>query len=137
VLKVLHAGTSDLPPYFTESQLERFAEQEKQTEAEEVLAIRAFAGEHVGEERAFEARFMDDSPSAAILEEIGKADTILVALGTHGRGGFEKLRFGSVAEAVLREARGAVLLAGPSVEIRDEARVSRILCVRRGACLCF
>ncbi|QQS40046.1 MAG: efflux RND transporter permease subunit [Acidobacteriota bacterium] len=128
VLKVLHAGRSDLPPYFTQSQLDRISEQERQAETEEILAIGGFVGENLRDDREFSALYVDDSPSEAILEEITKADTILVALGTHGRGGLEKLRFGSVAETVLRESPAPVLLAGPSVEPPESVEIKKILC---------
>jgi len=127
-LKVLHAAQPDLPPYFTESQLEELAEAEDRAQAAEIVSIKAFVAENLGRGRDFDPLFVDDTPSAAILEEIGKADTILVALGTHGRGGLEKFRFGSVAEIVLREARGAVLAAGPSVGVPESGEIRRILC---------
>jgi nucleotide-binding universal stress UspA family protein len=128
VLRVLTATQSDLPPYFTQSQLEQISEEERQAETAGIEGIRAFASDKLGEGREIEARFAEDTPTAAILEEIEKADTILVAMGTHGRGGLDKLRFGSVAETVLREARGAVLLAGPSVDVAASVNIDRILC---------
>jgi nucleotide-binding universal stress UspA family protein len=127
-LKVIHAVESELPPYFTQSQLERISEEEEQTASAGIEAIKAFVSENLGKDSGFDSLFVDDSPSAAILEESGKADTILIALGTHGRGGLEKLRFGSVAETVLRETHGAVLSAGPSVDASKSAGIDRILC---------
>lgn len=44
----------------------------------------------------------------------------LIVLGTHGRSGFSRLFFGSVAEKVVRSAHMPVLTVGPPDEIRDE-----------------
>jgi len=48
--------------------------------------------------------------AAAIVDEAEAAGADLIALGTHGRRGFEKLLLGSVAEGVARRARVPVLL---------------------------
>jgi len=127
-LKVLHAVQQEMPPYFTGSQIERLSEEERQTETAVLAEIETFVTETLGPDRKHIPHVIDDSPSEAILGEIGKSDTVLVALGTHGRGGLERFRFGSVAESVLREAPGALLFAGPAVPLPDEVRVGRILC---------
>jgi nucleotide-binding universal stress UspA family protein len=49
-------------------------------------------------------------------------------MGTHGRSGVDKIRFGSVAEAVLRQSTGAVLTVGPGVEPVDTVDIKRIVC---------
>ena len=45
-----------------------------------------------------------------IVETAQRLDADLIALTTHGRGGLEKLVFGSVAESVVRKSTCAVLL---------------------------
>jgi|CXWL01.1.fsa_nt_gi multidrug efflux pump subunit AcrB/nucleotide-binding universal stress UspA family protein len=127
-LKVLNAHEADLPPYFTESQMEEIAAEEQQIDDERILQIKGFVKENLGGESEFESVVIDDSPSAAILEEAERTDTILIALGTRGRGGLEKLRFGSVAETVLRENSGAVLTVGTKVEAPEKVKIERILC---------
>jgi nucleotide-binding universal stress UspA family protein len=56
------------------------------------------------------------SPQAAgaILDEARAAGIQLIALATHGRGGFKRLLLGSVADKVLREASVPVLVQNPS-----------------------
>jgi nucleotide-binding universal stress UspA family protein len=49
-------------------------------------------------------------PVAAILNGAREVDADLIAMTTHGRSGFGRLLFGSVAEAVLRHSRVPVLL---------------------------
>lgn len=127
-LKVLNAHEPDLPPYFTESQLEEIAAEEQQIDDERILQIKGFAKEHLGSAVQFDAIVVDDSPTSAILEEAETADTVLIALGTHGRGGLEKLRFGSVAETILRESETAILTVGEKVEKTSEIEIKKIMC---------
>lgn len=48
-----------------------------------------------------------------ILGRCAEAAPDLVVLGTHGRSGFERFLIGSVAESVMRHARGSVLVIPP------------------------
>jgi nucleotide-binding universal stress UspA family protein len=48
-------------------------------------------------------------PADSIVESAGKQGCDLIVMGTHGRRGWSQLRFGSVAEAVLRQAPSPVL----------------------------
>jgi nucleotide-binding universal stress UspA family protein len=66
----------------------------------------------------------EDEPADAILrtaDEIG-ADAIVV--GTHARTGISRLRFGSVAEAVVRRSTRPVLVVGPGVPLPAAATVA-------------
>ena len=62
-------------------------------------------------------------PSLTILEAISEKEIDLVVLGTSALHGFERLVFGSTAEAVLREASCPVLTVGPQVS--DQAKVGQ------------
>lgn len=53
------------------------------------------------------------NPAAGIIGEANREDIDLVAMATHGRGGFRRLILGSVAEAVVRNSRVPVLLYRP------------------------
>ena len=70
----------------------------------------------------------EGSAPMAIVEESDKTNTVLIALGTHGRGGFEKLKLGSVAESVLRESDCPVLTVGRNVESVESAEIKSIVC---------
>lgn len=90
------------------------------------------------------ARFVDPLKDAAapmdlVVEEGHVARTIaeaatrlaadLLVIGTHGRGGTERLMLGSVAEKVLRRALSPVLVVPPAVEsTHPTVHFSRILC---------
>jgi nucleotide-binding universal stress UspA family protein len=56
---------------------------------------------------------------AEILHEIDENPVDLVLLGTHGRGGLDRLMLGSVASAVARKAPCSVLLISPDAALGD------------------
>lgn len=53
-------------------------------------------------------------PAREILAQADFVHADLVALATHGRSGFDRLRHGSVAEGVLRHAKVPVMTFGPA-----------------------
>lgn len=66
-----------------------------------------------------------------ILAAAGDWKADLIAMGTHGRGGFERLVLGSVAEKILRKAPCAVLaVPKPAVAAarRGTVRLQHLLC---------
>ena len=56
-----------------------------------------------------ETTVVDGSPSAEIVRYAEDADCDLVVMGTHGRGGIDRLLLGSVAEKVVRASSVPVL----------------------------
>ena len=59
---------------------------------------------------------LDGSPSKRIVEYAESEDCDLVVMGTHGRGGIDRLLLGSVAEGVVRACSVPVL----TVQVGDE-----------------
>ena len=57
----------------------------------------------------------------AIYEHVRDSKSDLVVLGTYGRGGIERLLFGSVAEAVARQASCSVLLVTRAASVARAA----------------
>ncbi len=57
---------------------------------------------------------INDNPADVIIETARRDGVGLIAMATHGRSGFSRLRHGSVAEAVLTSGVGPVLLVRPS-----------------------
>lgn len=56
-----------------------------------------------------ETRLLRGSPATEIVDEAERADCDLIVMGTHGRGGIDRLLLGSVAERVVRTATVPVL----------------------------
>ena len=73
-----------------------------------------------------------EGPAALeIVEQARAGRTDLIVMGTHGRGGFERLVVGSVAEKVLRKAPCPVLTVSRQAEgavPREPAALRRIVC---------
>lgn len=67
-----------------------------------------------------------DGAAAAILDEAKGREVDLIVMATHGRGGFGRLRYGSVAEAVLRRAEARCCWCTPRVSKRPH----RLACLR-------
>lgn len=61
-------------------------------------------------------RVLDGSPSRRIVEYAEAEDCDLVVMGTHGRGGIDRLLLGSVAEGVVRACSVPVL----TVQVGDQ-----------------
>jgi nucleotide-binding universal stress UspA family protein len=65
----------------------------------------------------YEHRLLAGDPAHAILQCAAKESVDLIVMSTHGRTGFSRLLMGSIAEAVVREAKCPVLtLKQPAVE---------------------
>ena len=76
-------------------------------------AVEAIAQEHgVPVERVQ----LDGSPAREIIRYADRSDVDLIVMGTHGRGGIDRLLLGSVAERVVRSATVPVL----TVRVDDE-----------------
>lgn len=65
-------------------------------------------------------------PEDSILEVAHSSDVALIAMGTHGKTGWDRLRLGSVAESILRQAPCPVLTVHASVTSRTSVNSSRL-----------
>lgn len=59
------------------------------------------------------------NPAKEIVTAAAHGGFDLIAMGTHGRTGLDRLRMGSVAEEVVRTSRVPVLLTRPDVRLRE------------------
>lgn len=75
------------------------------------------------------------TPADGIRRAIAKLGHALPCVSTHGHGGAARAIFGSVAEAVLREIAGPVLLIGPHAQIQTPARQETLLASVDGSSL--
>ncbi len=67
-------------------------------------------------------------PAREILAVAEEIQANLIVLGSHGRGGFEHLLLGSVAERVMRKAGCPVMVVPAGAAGTDQMRFARILC---------
>jgi nucleotide-binding universal stress UspA family protein len=70
----------------------------------------------------------DGQPAVRILERATALPADLIVMGTHGRGGFDRLLLGSVAEKVLRKAVCPVLTVPPPAVTAGKLPYARLLC---------
>jgi nucleotide-binding universal stress UspA family protein len=72
---------------------------------------------------------MEDDPVSAILKAQQDVGAGLIVMGTHGRSGLKRVRLGSIAESILRQAQVPVLTVGPhTIPIATLGNIRRILC---------
>jgi nucleotide-binding universal stress UspA family protein len=100
-----------LDPPAAEMRREGFGEDEMVARARGRLD--AFVAAHGPEGLAIESRVVCGPAAEEVLRAAREQPTDLIAMATHGRGGFERLLLGSVAGAVVREAPCSVLLLPP------------------------
>lgn len=83
----------------------------------------------LGGSAAVECR-AEEGPAHTVIVELAESlGADLVAMGTHGRGGFSRLFLGSVAEKVVRSAPCPVLTVPPSARVEAPAAAFRnIVC---------
>ncbi len=98
--------------HFTPEQIQRFAREE---------LGRFLAANTAASARPRLLRVRTGYPREEILEELAERQVDLAVLGTHGRGGFERLVIGSVATGVLRSASCNLLVVPPEVSRGQDA----------------
>ena len=70
----------------------------------------------------------EGNPAACILEHAASLPANLIVMGTHGRGGFDRLVLGSVAEKVLRKATCPVMTVPPPAVRTSKLPFAQLLC---------
>jgi nucleotide-binding universal stress UspA family protein len=112
-LAAIHAESLEAPPYFTHSQIEALEQQQIEARGRAARYLTTVASRLTT--TPVEPIIAGGPPAAAVLDEAGDAD--LVVVGTHGRRGPSRWWLGSVAERIVRHARVPVLVVRA-----DEAR---------------
>ncbi len=107
-ITVLFANPFLPPPYFTPARAAELERQFREGVREAETHLRAFTEAALGAESARASlRIVEALPVDAIVAAAGEAG--LIVMGTHGRGGVNRIMLGSVAERVLRESPVPVL----------------------------
>lgn len=70
-----------------------------------------------------EGTILEGSPARRIVERASEVDADVIVMGTHGRGGIDRLLLGSVAERAVRASRVPVLTVRVSRDDVDAAAI--------------
>jgi len=129
-LTVLHVSSFDVPPYFTKGQLEQIQEQLRASQGRARQDLADFARAALEAELPeHDLLVIEGRPAEGILRAASRTGADLIAMGTHGRSGFNRLMLGSVTERVLREADVPVLTVRRETPAPAEPlQIREILC---------
>ena len=127
-LKVLHADWPDYPPYFLPSQTEELTEEERKHRAalDKILTegVQGSLAPHVTRDIII----LEGHPLEAILKYAEEHHPDLIVMGSHGRSGVARMRLGSVAENVMRQAAVPTLVVRTFADKSAPRALSRVLC---------
>lgn len=124
---VLHADWWEPPWYFTEAQLQTLVAQAQANRATVREQLRALAADTLGPEIPYELVVVEGHPVQQIRTYAQQWTPDLIVLGSHGHTGLARLRLGSVAEDVVRQALQPVLIVKSLKEERAPS-LRQILC---------
>ncbi len=127
---VLHASSFEAPAYFTQGQLEELREKLKASERQAVQDLKDFVRKALGQQTPEPAvQVVEGRPAEVILRTARRVQADLIAMGTHGRSGFNRWMLGSVTERVLRESEIPVLTVRRETPPPSEpSAIRHILC---------
>lgn len=124
-LVVVYADVFEPPQEFTAAQVKHIAETIERSKSRTREQLEGHIRKHVPEGVLCKPFVADGlaAPAIAMIADTEHAD--FIAVGTHGRGGLQRLMMGSVAEAIIREARVPVLTVRSTQPPQD---IRRVLC---------
>jgi nucleotide-binding universal stress UspA family protein len=128
-LTVAHARQIEVPLYFTKAQVGMLKAQMRRSAKASRAYLEDFAVQYVPAGLAYSSLVLDGDPVAGILKTVQETRPGLLVMGTHGRTGLARIRMGSVADSVLRQASLPVLSVGPHVPASvTRGSVRRVIC---------
>lgn len=120
---LLYADPFLPPPHFLATQVDELSvalSDSKRLAAEELEKWRA---RMIGDRVTSSSVVIEDLPVAAIIDWTAANGVDLIVMGTHGRGGFNRMLLGSVSERVLRETVIPLLLVRPETAHPESTRI--------------
>ncbi|HUP63087.1 MAG TPA: universal stress protein [Thermoanaerobaculia bacterium] len=108
-LIVVYADRFEPPAEFTAAQVRQLADSIEHAKKRTRDELEAYAAKHIASSVAWRVVVAEDAPEKAIARIAADEAADFVVVGTHGRGGLQRLFLGSVAEAVMRESPVPVL----------------------------
>jgi nucleotide-binding universal stress UspA family protein len=127
-IEVVHADWADLPRYFTPAQAGALAGEEQQRRAALESELARMARETLGTRARFTTKVLEGHPVPALEAYVATARPDLIVMGSHGRSGVSRLRLGSVAENIARQAACPTLIVKVLEQGATSPKVERLLC---------
>ena len=127
-VEVLHVDWMDYPAYFLPSQANELAIEAKRNRETLNEKLLAMARENLGPNIVQDTSIVEGHPIEAILKYSEKRRFDLIVMGSHGRSGVARMRLGSVAENVVRQAAIPTLVVRKSSDEIQKPKISRVLC---------
>lgn len=129
-LVVVYADTFDPPAEFTASQVDRMLRSIERARQEAKEELANYVSRNLSPGLRVRTVVVEGTPADAIVGVARREGAGLVVMGTHGRGGLQRLMVGSVAERVIRESPVPVL----TVRSAEAAlAMRRIVCAVNGS----
>jgi nucleotide-binding universal stress UspA family protein len=126
-LEVVHADYFDYPPYLMPAQAEQLSAESRTRRAELNRHLAALLRDVIGASPAAELAILEGRPAEALLRRAASSSPGLIVIGSHGHGGFSRLRLGSVAEHVIRTSPTPTLVARTRAA-GQIPKIERVLC---------
>jgi nucleotide-binding universal stress UspA family protein len=126
-LDVVYADYAEYPPYFLPTQAAELTAETQRRRSRLNDALASMVRDAVGRSASAEISVLEGHPTEAILGRIQSTNPDLVVIGSHGHGGFSRLRFGSVAEHLIRTTRTPILVTRTRGHVIPP-RINRVLC---------
>ncbi len=124
-LVVVYADTFDPPPEFTAGQVKHIVESIEKSKNRTREQLEHHVRKIVPPGVAWKTIVFDGLPASAMATIADDEHADFIAVGTHGRGGLQRLIMGSVAETIIREAHVPVLTVRSATNAHS---IRRILC---------
>jgi nucleotide-binding universal stress UspA family protein len=124
-LVVVYADRFEPPAEFTTGQVKHIVETIERSKNRTREQLEHHVRKIVPDGIAWRAIVVDDLPASAIASIADAERADVIAVGTHGRGGLQRLIMGSVAETIIREAHVPVLTVRSAA---NAASIKRIVC---------
>jgi nucleotide-binding universal stress UspA family protein len=122
-LTVLEVVESGLPPLADGSPLYQLTDEARSALLED---LNWFVAPLMSKDVPTDVRLAEGTIVGEVLREAATLQSPIIVMGTHGRGGFERLLLGSVAEKMVRKAACPVLAVPPAGSATGE--LHRIVC---------
>jgi nucleotide-binding universal stress UspA family protein len=127
-VEVMHADQLEYPPYFLPAQVQELNAEARRHRSVLDKILAEVARDNLGPNVQSEITILESHPVEAILKHAEEHHPDLIVMGSHGRSGIPRMRLGSVAENVMRQAAVPTLVVRAFADKPAPQKISRVLC---------